>query len=514
MKSKLSIDQVVALVRDGKSPKPPEGKSEIFFYDPAQRGFGIRVLRSGVASWFIRHSIHGRQKRVVIGDVLALNRKTAIEAARKLLAKVQLHRLDPQEAKREALAAAKMTFEVVAADFLDRKRKERKRSGTLRGYQRYLTGYYFEPFHKRPFDEISSLELEKQINFIETESGNETAHSCHSLAKDLFEWAARTGRFPEDRRNPLTKVDVPVKNRPRERVLTSDEIRRIWKACDDWEAETLAFAEKGERRAPGGFTLLTDYPRAVQLLLLTGMRAQEVGDLHWKEINLDHAEICLDGHRTKSKRELCIPLSDMAVEILCKVERRPNDPCIFGRGDGRPVVLDGVPWKEGLYLGDTVPKLLKRLRRGDIGFWKHELDPEKKKRIQYLLARGDISMTRIRIEEQVNFRTVQAIKAAMEAGPVPETQPAQPMDPWRMHDLRRTFRTGLSECGVDFEIAERLVGHLTTVTRNKTASTYDRYEYWPEKTEAVKKWQDRLRSILDGTAIEVPRSKSSRKAAA
>jgi integrase len=332
---------------------------------------------------------------------------------------------------------------------------------------------------------------------------------------DLYEWAAKTGRFPDDRRNPLSKVEAPVKNHPRERVLTTDEIRRIWKACDDWEAETLDFAEKGIRRAPGGFTLLTDYPRAVQLLFLTGMRAQEMGDLHWSEVDLDNGEIYLLKHRTKNKRPLCIPLTNMAVEILRKVEleRRPNDPCVFGRGDGRPIVLDGVPWKEGLYLGDTVNKIMKRLRRGGIGFWKHELDPEKKKRIQYLLARGDISMTRIGIEERLNFRTVQAIKKAMEAGPVAETQPAQPMEPWRMHDIRRTFRTGLSECGVHLSIGERLVGHRDPYS-NKTEETYNKYKYWNEKRDAVTKWEARLRSILDGTAQEVPRSKFNNKAAA
>jgi integrase len=121
------------------------------------------------------------------------------------------------------------------------------------------------------------------------------------------------------------------------------------------------------------------------------MREKEVGDLHWSEVKLDDAEIFLGGHRTKNRRELCIPLSDMAVEILRKIhaERRPNGGQmipVFGRGDGRPVVLDGIKWKEGLYLGDTVPKLLKRLKRGDTGFWKHEIDPEKKRRILYALC--------------------------------------------------------------------------------------------------------------------------------
>ena len=512
------INELVADIRNGKPPKPEKGKFEAIYYDTdaIRRGFGIRVLRSGAASWFVRLKVKGRQQKKALGDVCSMNRKTAVEMARDIVSMVRVAEHNPAEVRRKALEAAKLPFEVVAQDFLDRKKEQRLRSGTLRGYTRYLKRYYFEPFHKTPFHEIDHSAIEARINVIKTNSGPESAHACHSLLKILFEWAAKTGRFPDDRRNPVSRIDAPVKNRPRERTLSPDEIRRVWQACDDWEAETLEFEQKGIRRAPGGFTLLTDYPRAVQLLLLTGMRANEVEDLHWSEVNLDHAEIRLGGFRTKSKRELCIPLSDMAVEILRKVKAeaaRPDDLCVFGRGDGQPVVLDGVIWKKGLYLGDAVPKLLKRFRRGNVGFWKHELDPEKKKRIQYLLARGDISMTRIRVEEQVNFRTVQAIKAAMEAGPVPETQPAQPMEHWRMHDLRRTFRTGLSECEVDREIAERLVGHLTYATRNKTEATYDRYEYWREKKAAVKKWQDRIRTILDGTAPEIPRSKSSRKSA-
>ena len=75
--------------------------------------------------------------------------------------------------------------------------------------------------------------------------------------------------------------------------------------------------------------------------------------------------------------------------------------------------------------------------------------------------------------------------------------------PGQFDDLRRTFRTGLSECDVDFETSERIVGHLTPQTRNKTASIYDRYDYWPKKRSAMKKWEARLRTILDSDC-EVP----------
>ena len=84
------------------------------------------------------------------------------------------------------------------------------------------------------------------------------------------------------------------------------------------------------------------------------MRAKEMGDLHWTEVRLPATsdkhgvgEIDLAPFRTKEKREKAIPLSGMAVDIFRKIERRPDDLCVFGRGDGRPIVLDGVPVEGG-----------------------------------------------------------------------------------------------------------------------------------------------------------------------
>ena len=72
-----------------------------------------------------------------------------------MIVQMEREQHDPQKAKRDAAEAAKRTFEVIVADFLERKEEERLRSGTLRDYKDYLKEkYHFEPFHKRPFDEI------------------------------------------------------------------------------------------------------------------------------------------------------------------------------------------------------------------------------------------------------------------------------------------------------------------------------------------------------------------------
>ena len=56
-----------------------------------------------------------------------------------------------------------------------------------------------------------------------------------------------------------------------------------------------------------------------------------------------------------------------------------------------------------------------------------------------------------------------------------------PLDPWVIHDLRRTVRTRLSELGIDYEIKERVVGHR----QPELSEIYDQFHYRPQKREAL-----------------------------
>lgn len=78
---------------------------------------------------------------------------------------------------------------------------------------------------------------------------------------------------------------------------------------------------------------------------------------------------------------------------------------------------------------------------------------------------------------------------------------------WRLHDLRRTLRTGLSELGVPRIVAERVLNHAE---RDKLAETYDRYDYADEKRAALDRWAARIREIVTPppeNVVKLPRGK-------
>jgi integrase len=68
---------------------------------------------------------------------------------------------------------------------------------------------------------------------------------------------------------------------------------------------------------------------------------------------------------------------------------------------------------------------------------------------------------------------------------------------WRLHDLSRTLRSGLAEIGVNYEIAERTIGHAMP----QLERTYNVFAYRDEKRSALERWARHLNVIVtDGRA--------------
>lgn len=68
---------------------------------------------------------------------------------------------------------------------------------------------------------------------------------------------------------------------------------------------------------------------------------------------------------------------------------------------------------------------------------------------------------------------------------------------WTLHDLRRTFATGLAQLGTPIHVTEKILNHVSGVTGGLTG-VYQRFEYWDEQIVAVQKWQERIQSICHG----------------
>lgn len=71
--------------------------------------------------------------------------------------------------------------------------------------------------------------------------------------------------------------------------------------------------------------------------------------------------------------------------------------------------------------------------------------------------------------------------------------------PWRLHDLRRTVRSGLGATGVSWETQHRVQNHLSPLGRMD--AIYQRHDYTDELRAALEAWERRLLGIVRRVAL-------------
>ena len=71
---------------------------------------------------------------------------------------------------------------------------------------------------------------------------------------------------------------------------------------------------------------------------------------------------------------------------------------------------------------------------------------------------------------------------------------------WRIHDIRRTVATGLSEMGFGLQVVERLLNHKG-VSRSGLPGIYNKAEYLDDRKRALEAWGAKVEALVSGTAL-------------
>jgi integrase len=286
----------------------PDGKSDELFWDTRQAGLALRVRRSPngdlMRTWVCQRKRHGKVIKVRLGRASEIGIDQARRAARDILGRIDLGH-NPGAERRAAAAKEQRTMAALVAEYLETKKRE-VRPRTLTEVTRYLQGPYFKPLHGVPVHEIDRARIASSVKAIVRERGAPTAREARNTLNTFFVWAMGEGLCES---NPVIGTNAPKTSEPRDRVLSDDELRRIWLACGD-----------------------DDYGRIIKLLILLGARRQEIGGMRRSEFDSPESPTkwTLPSARSKNKRELALPLVSTAVAIIRSVPRVVGRDQLFG----------------------------------------------------------------------------------------------------------------------------------------------------------------------------------------
>jgi integrase len=259
--------------------KPAQGQTQTDYFDEHVSGLALRVAE-GHKAWTFHFTSpgNGKRARLTFGSYPATSLGAARTRATDAKALIEDGK-DPRSVEAE-------TLQGICEEYL---RREGKRLRSLDWRKGVLERHVYPTLGHRPIAEIQRSEIVRLLDKIEDRSGPTMADRTLAVIRKIMNWHASRS---DDFRTPIVKGMARTKpsELARERVLTDDELRKIWTVNNG---------------VFGSF---------IRFLLLTGARRNEASEMQWSEI--DGGDWMLPASRNKTKVDLVRPLSKAARALL------------------------------------------------------------------------------------------------------------------------------------------------------------------------------------------------------
>ena len=328
-------------------------KGAVIHTDQTLTGFGVRVTKGGVRTFVLTY---GRERRrLSIGRVGVISLADARKEAKRYLASETLGKRSTRSIRWEA-GVKEYLAEV------ERKRK----SITYKGYKDFLGRFSFPGLLTEIHPQDITRKLERLSKYPTTE------HHAFATLRQFFNWAYRKNYIDV---SPMARMQQSKAPKSRDRVLTDEELGKIWKACGE-----------------------DNFGRLVKVLILTGQRRGEICKLTPADISEGRARL----QETKNGKPHVFPASPVVLRL----------------------VQGGVVW-------------------------------------------GGFSKSKAELDERSG------------------------VSGWVLHDLRRSFASGLAAQGTSVVVTEKLLNHTSGSLRG-VAGIYNRFEYWNEMKAAMEAWEKKV----------------------
>jgi integrase len=262
-------------------------------------GLQLWITPDGAKRWRLAYRFAGSQKALAIGVYPATGLRDAREA-RKGAKRLLKEGIDPGQHRRaentNRAAAHTNTFDAIAAELLEKKRRERKAGRTIVKFEWFMS--LARPgIGSRPITEISAPEILAILRPIETRGRHETAKKLRGAIGQVFRFAIATGRAQGDPTGALKgALAAPIVNH-RAAII-----------------EPKAFG--GLLRAIASYVGAPETRAALELLALTFVRPGELRAAEWTEFDLDGGAWSIPAEKMKMRRSHRVPLARSAVAIL------------------------------------------------------------------------------------------------------------------------------------------------------------------------------------------------------
>lgn len=292
-------------------------------------GFGIRVtpkgkITKGVKTWIYRYKIEGITEKLTLGHYPSL---TLADAKKRFieLSSIRKQGINPKEYIDQAKLKENNTVTKLVQDWYSNY-AEKNRKKPLQIKQQ-IDADIIPLLGELSLEKIQTRDIAKALDKIVARGARIHANRVLSTIKQAFNYAASRGAIQHNPATGIRARDIGGIEKPRERVLSLNEIKKIF-----------LFLDSDNHQLP------TQTKNAIKILFLTGVRTAELRLATWGEIDFDNALWTIPAAHSKAGITHKVHLSPQVLSLFLEIKSEGDSAYVLPYKDGNsPLTLNALP---------------------------------------------------------------------------------------------------------------------------------------------------------------------------
>lgn len=295
-----------------------------WFEKTESSGLAIRIMPSGNKSWVYRFSFNNKRYKMTLGKYPG----TTLKQARELvLSAIKLKEQDINPITHAAEKKLQQNYTVknlILAWYTNYIEKHRKKPLQIK---QQIDADIIPLLGELSITKIEPWHISKALDTIVNRGARVHANKVLSTLKQAFNYAVSRGELSANPALNIRARDIGGIEKPRDRFLTLDEIKKLW-----------LFLDSNESRVS------TNIRIAIKIILLTGVRTAELRLAKWDEVDFANSLWTIPANNTKSGLTMKIHLCSLSKSLFKELQLNSTSKYILtGIKHNEPLTEKAIP---------------------------------------------------------------------------------------------------------------------------------------------------------------------------
>lgn len=269
-------------------------------------GLHLVVTPAGGKLWRLKYRVAGKEKLLSLAaypDMTLAAARQARDEARKAIAAGRDPSLEKRRAKAKAKAGADDTFAAIAAEYIDKRKRDGDRpySPATVVKAEWFAELLAPAIGTLPVASIEPGDILAALRKLERKGNLESARRCLQFASRVFRYAVATARLASDPSRDLKGALTAPRVTHHAAILDPVKLGGLLRAIDGYEGD--AITRLGLQLAPHVF-----------------VRPGELRTARWEEFDIAGTVWTVPAEKTKMRKPHAVPLSRQSLAILAELQ--------------------------------------------------------------------------------------------------------------------------------------------------------------------------------------------------